>query len=197
MGVATYNMENYRFIAETFYNNTITDMVDSANKIKGFNSPFLIRYAIRLFDGSYIKPSAPILMFPEKNIKENFRKKITIEKKDTEYITSNLLTYYNNYSLFFDANSLPTDEWDDIISSIDIFISKPLSIASTFFDSVKEHSISTDNNNTYYVDLEFPSLSDDEIKEKFNKGYIEYITTAKHTESLINRRQMIASMWAE
>ena len=37
----------------------------------------------------------------------------------------------------------------------------------------------------------------DEIKEKFNKGYIEYITTAKHIESLINRRQMIASMWAE
>lgn len=37
----------------------------------------------------------------------------------------------------------------------------------------------------------------DEIKKEFNEKYIEYITTSKHTNSLINRRQMIASMWAE
>ena len=174
MGVVSNNLENYHFIAKAFYNNTITEMMESANSSKNFNSPFLIRYAIRLFDGSYIKPSAPILMFPEKNIKDIFRRNITIKKSDSGYTVSNILTYYRNYSLFFDASLLPSDEWDDIISSIDVFISKPLSIASDNFYNVKEHSISSDSSGNYHVDLEFPSMSDEEIKESLLKESIFY-----------------------
>ena len=166
MGDKAGNLENYSFIAEAFYNNTIMKMVNSANTSRTFNSPFLIRYAIRLFDGSYIKPSAPILMTPERNIKEHFRKNITIEKSNSGYTTSAILTDFRNYSLFFDANSLPSDKWDDIISSVDIFVSKPLFIATENFYNVKEHSIRDyDNGNSYRVDLEFPTLSDEEIKE--------------------------------
>lgn len=166
MGDEADNLENYSFIAKAFYNSTIMKMVNSANTSRSFNSPFLIRYAIRLFDGSYIKPSAPILMVPEKNIKEHFRKNITIEKSSSGYTTSAILTQYRNYALFFDASSLPSDKWDDIISSVDIFVSKPLFIATENFYNVKEHSIREyDNGSSYRVDLEFPTLSDEEIKE--------------------------------
>ena len=167
------NVENYQHIAKTFYETTVMEMANSANKNKCFNSPFLIRYAIRLFDGSYIKPSAPILMFPEQNIKEIFRRNITIESTDGGYMTSFLYTTYKNYYLYFDASSLPSDEWNDIISSIDVFISKPLSIASDNFYNVKEHSISVDNK-TFYVDLELPTLSDKEIKDKIANESLFY-----------------------
>lgn len=166
MGDEAGNLENYSFIAKAFYNSTIMKMVNSANTSRSFNSPFLIRYAIRLFDGSYIKPSAPILMVPEKNIKEHFRKNITIERSSSGYTTSAILTQYRNYALFFNASSLPSDKWDDIISSVDIFVSKPLFIATENFYNVKELSIREyEDGSSYSVDLEFPTLSDEEIKE--------------------------------
>ena len=158
-----YNLENYTFIAEKFYNSTVMDMVNSANQEKGFNTPFIVRYAMRLFDGSYIKPSAPILMVPQNNIKEYFNRKFFVSTNNTVIIN----TIYKNYYLYFNASSLPSHDWDDIISSIDIFISKPLFIASDKFSQVKEHSRSIDENDgTTIIDLEFPTLSDDEIKEK-------------------------------
>ena len=55
------------------------------------------------------------------------------------------------------------------------------------------------NNNTDEMIIEIATIhyDYDEIKKEFNEGYIEYITTTKHTKCLIRRRQMIAEMWAE
>ncbi|MBO5720411.1 MAG: hypothetical protein J6R61_02630 [Bacteroidales bacterium] len=167
MDDSLYKYENYKFMAEKFYNECVLKMANDANYSKTFNSPFLVRYAIRLFDGSYIKPSAPILMLPEKNFKEHFRQNISIEKTDSGYITSPIITYYKNYYLHFNADALPSSEWDNIISSIDIFISNPLFIATENFNNVTEHDFTKESNNSSFtVELEFPRLTDDKIKDK-------------------------------
>ena len=158
-----YNLENYTFIAEKFYEITVTDMVNSANHTKGFNTPFFVRYAMRLFDGSYIKPSAPILMVPENNIKKHFECKVFVDKNNKALIN----TIYKDYNLYFNVSSLPSHDWDDIISSIDIFISKPLFIASDKFSQVKELSSSSEGGeSSTIINLELPTLTNDEIKDK-------------------------------
>ena len=174
MGDKYFRIENYYYLAEKFYNTTLSEIYNSANTERCFNTPFFIRYAARLFDGSYIKPSAPVLMLPEKDIRDYFKKDITIKYSDGNYTITSLDTSYRNYHLFFEAKSLPSDEWDDIISGIDIFISKPISIASDNFYGSTEHSISTDEAGNYYVKLEFPTLSDDEIKEKLANESLFY-----------------------
>ena len=173
-----YNLENYTFIAEKFYEITVTDMVNSANRAKGFNTPFFIRYAMRLFDGSYIKPSAPILMVPEDNIKKPFECKVIVDSNNNALINTN----YKDYYLYFNASSLPSHDWDDFISSIDIFISKPLFIASDKFSQVKEVS-SNQVNTLTHINLELPTLTDEEIKDKLvNESLFFKIASFKLSE---------------
>lgn len=88
-----------------------------------FLFPFFVRYALRLFDGSLTRHSAPILMMPSGGIctftpatyDGNGFKFSTVGSKQ-------ILTYYvPNSSQFNELLS-----WSDIITSIDIFISAPI-----------------------------------------------------------------------
>lgn len=92
-----------------------------------FYQPFFIRYAYRLYDGSYNWHSAPILMLPSvlppiikytdggSNTGDNVKATFTL---DVNYFA---LTY----RIITDcADSLAA--WDDIVAGIDIFISSPI-----------------------------------------------------------------------
>lgn len=172
-----YSMENiekelnYIYIANKFYNEIITEINDINNRNNTFSSPVWVRYAIRLFDGSYIKPSSPILMMPENNIRDLYKTTVIIsyndDKKKGSVVNPNIS--FKGYPLYFDTLNLPSSDWDNIISSIDIFISKPLFIGSENGYNVlyknEHYEKGNDSYSTYYVDLEFPTLSDKEIKE--------------------------------
>jgi hypothetical protein len=100
-----------------------------------FFDAFFIRYAFRLYDGSLVKHSPPVLVMPPGNILEakhidysvyegNLYQK-QVSKVDVYGYT--LRPEFANYAAV-DFNSLL--EFKDIIQSIDIFISQPLGLSN-------------------------------------------------------------------
>ncbi len=90
-----------------------------------FLFPFFVRYALRMFDGSLIHHSAPILMIP--STKAN---PIVIwDKPSSSSYSSAELDIFGNpcgldYKVLSDMTNLKN--WSDIVKSVDIFISEPL-----------------------------------------------------------------------
>jgi len=91
-----------------------------------FLFPFFVRYALRMFDGSLIHHSAPILMIPSTKANPI----VVWDKPSNSSYSSAELDIFGNpcdldYKIVSDMTSLKN--WSDIVKSIDIFISEPLS----------------------------------------------------------------------
>ncbi|MBR4118863.1 MAG: hypothetical protein IKK64_02145 [Bacteroidales bacterium] len=176
--------KNYTFIAERFYKQVIAIKENNGT----LNSPFLVRYALKLYDGSYIKPSAPILMMPTDDIRKGYTNTIKILKNENDKYSINYIgTNYKCYNLFFNAYEIPSAKWDNIISSVDIFISRPISVASENFDLVSyknEHQ--GESEEEIFVDIEYPTLSDIEFREKINDETLFYKIASFKLEELRN-----------
>lgn len=93
-----------------------------------FCQPFTIRYALRLFDGSYTKISTPILMLAA------VRKSVGFTIVNNE-ISARI---YPSFLIFNQITDLR--DWSDIIKGVSIFISKPVEVHNT-------DSIGADNRN--------------------------------------------------
>lgn len=96
-----------------------------------FCFPFLLRYAFRLYDGSLSHHSAPILMCPstgdvplidarETVTDVNGGSMRTLLRADMMLMSSNL-----TYQIVGDWTK-ELDKWKDIITGVDIFVSKPI-----------------------------------------------------------------------
>lgn len=106
------------------YEPTENEIADS------FVFPFFVRYAYRLYDGSLVMPSAPILMpgstSGPKCFFVNVKRSVGTGGSDTElfyglhYLYSSL-----DYCMVNDIKDM-LSKWKDIIKSVDIFISKPI-----------------------------------------------------------------------
>lgn len=98
-----------------------------------FLHPFLVRYAIRLFDGSHIFPSPAILMMPINNYVIGYYEALLNYSDNNTY--GSLLLGLDKYSLQFSCCNIPFGEWDEIIDGVDVFISDQKSFlrdSSTF-----------------------------------------------------------------
>ena len=95
-----------------------------------FCFPFFVRYALRLFDGSLVGHSAPILMNPSTTMCPLvFWTDFTGVKDSGTYTSANLdimlVAADLDYSILSpEGNAL--EKWSDIVKSIEVFISKPL-----------------------------------------------------------------------
>lgn len=94
-----------------------------------FYMPFFVRYAFRLYDGSYSWHSAPILMLP--TILPPFIKysdngaNAAADSTVSATMTLNVPYFGLAYRILADGlNEL--DDWADIVSGIDVFISAPI-----------------------------------------------------------------------
>ena len=93
-----------------------------------FCFPFFVRYALRLFDGSLVYHSAPILMNPSTKAapivwwnRAKGKKSYTEATCDLMLVAASL-----DYKVVRNSDSYDLDDWSDIIKSIDVFISKPI-----------------------------------------------------------------------
>ena len=109
-----YNRENYSTvmsIANHFVNKYATEK-------ERFIYPFFIRYAIKLYDGSYINPSSPILMVPNSGytpfLSYNYDKKV------------NVVAYAFIADLKYELLNAISENWRELITGIDIFVSNPI-----------------------------------------------------------------------
>lgn len=116
-----------------------------------FGLPFLIRYAYRLYDGSLTMHSAPVLMNPITNgcpmISYNYDGKAPASEIDHIKCDVMLMAADITYKVL--ASSGDLSDWTDIISSVDIFVSKPIYTydqdsqikPETFLSEIKQHFI--------------------------------------------------------
>ena len=93
-----------------------------------FIQPFLVRYALRLYDGSLVMHSAPVLMNPGTNSNpivwwtEN-----NASDGKVSSVTADI--FLMACDLDFQLNTDMSDsfsDWTDIVKSVDIFVSKPI-----------------------------------------------------------------------
>lgn len=93
-----------------------------------FSFPFFVRWAYRLYDGSHVMHSAPVLMTPSTTPAP-----IVLWKRVTghsSYSSAELdimmVAADINYCILQQDDYSVLDDWKDIISAIDIFVSKPI-----------------------------------------------------------------------
>lgn len=94
-----------------------------------FCFPFFVRYALRLFDGSLVNHSAPILMNPSTTtcpvvMCNRFDGKDTATAVNSAEMDIMLVAASLDYSLVTSTDML--EDWKDIVKGVEIFISKPV-----------------------------------------------------------------------
>lgn len=96
---------------------------------KMFTRPFFIRYALKMFDGSYTHISQPVLMLP--SVTKNTYAYLNTNSKGT-YM--DLHAYSRGCSLFFSQSNKDLSAFSDIIKEVTIFVSDEIEIYDTALD---------------------------------------------------------------
>lgn len=93
-----------------------------------FMDAFFLRYAFRMYDGSLIRHSSPMLVMPPTKYDEIGIANLTISREGEVTGTPTLNIKLFNIEVNIDLASIK--EWSDIITSVDFFISRPVGVAS-------------------------------------------------------------------
>lgn len=103
----------------------VNDYVNEQHEKGNFIFPFLLRYALRLYNDDLIRHSVPILISCTN--KESLAVLASFERdRDiTELLIQAIGCYFKLY-FKSDTNSTVFDNWSDVIKSVDIFISEPI-----------------------------------------------------------------------
>lgn len=128
--------------------------------------PVLVRYAVRLFDESYVMYSSPLLVGEPNFIRMAVSKtKFDFDSLSVEGFTYKLIANPRTIGVKYDLSGL--SGWKDVASSVDIFVSRPFVIND--LDSTIKTVTVLDKNNMM-VDLPFKSESEllEEIGEISN-----------------------------
>ena len=91
-----------------------------------FCQPFFVRFAIKMRTGDYIMQSAPVLMQPSSELSSILSSASIFfddGNKYIDYISANSFASVLQYKV---KNSEYYDDWRDIISNVDVFISEPI-----------------------------------------------------------------------
>lgn len=139
-----------------------------------FYMPFFVRYAYRLYDGSYAWHSAPILMLPMVIPPLILVGKYT-ETSGAQSVPSTLsVPYFSlDYKILDDDTSKSLSDWKDIIVGIDVFVSAPI---YTYDQSKRIERLSNLYlilTHSYYDWGWAPRLGADTPKEFFVGHYVE------------------------
>jgi len=107
-----------------------------------FCHPFLVRYALRLYDGTLINHSAPVLMCPA-----------TLPAPVVSFIEGvwfdvMLVSADLDYEVLNNTAAAELKKWSDIVKSIDVFVSKPLYM---YDQSGKIETIGTSGLSTKFI----------------------------------------------
>lgn len=94
-----------------------------------FVYPFLVRAAYRLYDGTWTKPTPPVLLCPNVNMPIAGYMGMTSEGNQYQYrnIYGFAAKLYGTFNYGIrPAYLLPSDGWENVIAGVDVFVSEPL-----------------------------------------------------------------------
>ena len=90
-----------------------------------FLHPFFVRYAVRLYDGSYVSPSAPCLMIPNRGTVPRIWYTTTVGSGDEKKVDTFASASFGQLAYRI-VNSLDLSDWSDIITGIVFAVSDPI-----------------------------------------------------------------------
>lgn len=88
----------------------------------------LLRYAFRLYDGTLIKHSSPLLVLPASSILDI--KKIKFGTYGPLQLLTSSYIKVTGYNIGIQIDTSGIEPWKDIITSVDIFLSPPLGLSN-------------------------------------------------------------------
>lgn len=94
-----------------------------------FCFPFLLRYALRLYDGTTVNHSTPILMLPSTTAAPVVYWRVMAGEDTFSHVYADVMLVAADidYRVLMDeAAQKLKDDWGDIVKSIDVFVSKPI-----------------------------------------------------------------------
>ncbi len=117
-----------------------------------FCFPFFVRYALKLYDGSLVCHSAPILMNPSTTAAPIvWWKRVEGEDRYTKAECDIMLVAATlDYRVIYNDDFYLLDDWTDIVKSIEVFVSKPI---YTFDQNGKISNIG--HHNSYHFNTKF------------------------------------------
>lgn len=164
--LATLNEAGEKIITNSFkasyYKLLQEDVYDAGHVIY----PILVRYAVRLFDESYVMHSSPLLVGEPNFIRMAVSKtKFDFDSLSVKGFTYKLIANPRTIGVKYDLSGL--SGWKDVASSVDIFVSRPF-VINDLDSTIKTVTVLDENN--MMVDLPFKSESEllEEIGEISN-----------------------------
>lgn len=162
--VGTQDLDDADITAATnALNGTANKLISKATENGNIVFPFFVRYALKTFDGSYILHSAPILLAPNNEPVRIVSGECTIS--DHLLFTGfNLKVGVNQYTLKYDAfmgGANKLSDWKDIVTSLDVFISKPITTAK-LGDAIETYKVTKAHE---AVEMSFNKKTEAELKE--------------------------------
>lgn len=92
-----------------------------------FVFPFLVRYAYRLYDGSLTMHSSPVLMIAATRATPMISLAPQREDVNTSFQSVRVAVYGMAHQLDYQLLNNPSlEDWNDIVKSVDVFVSKPI-----------------------------------------------------------------------
>lgn len=112
----------------TAYYNAFFQMQEKAWNRYYFIQPILIRYALKLYDGSYLFASSPVMLSQPDPI-QPCRMSIRL-RNSNELCTGSFegQIIAGNYSISYFVHRINLDDWTDIVKSIDIYVTPEATI---------------------------------------------------------------------
>lgn len=93
--------------------------------------PCFVRYAYRLYDGSHIMHSSPILLVPSTNVTPAFLFRKTYKKEETVMFAVGCKIVYSVNFGSLDKYKDAMEDWKDVVTSIDVFMSEQINPRNT------------------------------------------------------------------
>lgn len=87
-----------------------------------FCFPFFIRYALRLYDGTLVNHSAPILMMPS----TEQCPMVMLDNIETEKASGNMMLVASDVDYLVLPNQSAIQDWNDIVKEVVVYASKPI-----------------------------------------------------------------------
>ena len=167
---------------------------DEVHQACAFFEPVIIRYALRLFDGSHILPSPPVIVGLKNYLemqKEHLLVLNYLKTTDTTKLLSDFITW-DALGIEYIIGNTDLEDWRDIVAGIDIFVSKEISLLTN--ESVKNGTYYNKDNNKweYIYKYKIPTYESSYIEEYvFNESLFYQLTTIELKDIIPNTAKLL------
>lgn len=167
---------------------------DEIHKQHGFFAPVVVRYALRLYDGNHILPSPPIVVgLNNYNYcrKEHYLTFHYNEEADTTMLMQNAFLL-DTIGIEYYIENCDLANWSDIVTGIDIFVSRELSMIEDSAIDNGAYYDKTGNKSEYVYKYQIPLVNAASIEQALRDETLFYhLTTIEIDKATIKTSTLI------